>query len=371
MSFALNEDQVLIKDAAEGFFADKAPVSAFRKLRDKGQARDPALWDEIGAMGFSGALIGEDHGGTALGYRALALVLEAQANGLGASPLLQTGWIASQAIYMFGDAAQHSAYLPQVASGEATFAFAWDEGAHHKSSSPTTLFKDGKVTGKKRFVPDGGQAHHLLVGVTLEDGTIGMALVDGAAAGVTRSALHGVDNSDLADLTFADAPAILLGGKGQPQSTVDGLLDAARMGVCAEMMGLTTAAYAMTLDYLKTRTQFGQVIGSFQALQHRASAMLVEMELSRSCVVAAFDALEKASTGALDGAKLAAAVSLAKARLGDTMHLVTNEMIQMHGGIGMTDAHDAGFYIKRARVLETLYGSSAFHRDRWAKLNGY
>jgi alkylation response protein AidB-like acyl-CoA dehydrogenase len=370
MTFSLTEDQTLLKDAADGFFTDKAPVSSFRKLRNAKATLDPELWEEVGAMGFAGALIGEDHGGTAMGYRALALVLEAQAQGLGVSPLLQTGWIASQAIYMFGDADQVANYLPKIAAGETTFALAWEEGPHHKAGSPCARFESGTVTGKKRFVPDGSHADVLLVAVACEGGT-GLALVDGKAAGITRTVLSGVDHRDLADIAFDKAPALLLGGIGRDQAHVDGLLDIARMGVVAEMMGLTKAAYEMTLDYLKTRTQFGQLIGSFQALQHRASAMLVEMELSRSCVVAAFDALDKASKGQVDSKKVAGAVSLAKARAGDTMHLVTNEMIQMHGGIGMTDAHDSGFYIKRARVLETQYGSSAFHRDRWAILNGY
>jgi alkylation response protein AidB-like acyl-CoA dehydrogenase len=370
MSFSLNEDQTLLKDAADGFFADKAPVSALRKLRDTKATIDPALWQEIGAMGFAGALIGEDHGGTAMGYRALALVLEAQAKGLGASPLLQTGWIASQAIYMFGDADQVASYLPKIAAGETTFALAWDEGPHHKAGVPSTRFENGAVTGTKRFVPDGMHADIVLVAVTCDSGT-GLALIDAGATGVARKALSGVDARDFADFSFDKAPALLLGGTGRDQKHVDGLLDTARMAVVAEMLGVIASAYDMTLDYLKTRTQFGQLIGSFQALQHRASAMLVEIELTRSCVIAAFDALEKASLGQLDGEKLARAVSLAKARAGDTMHLVTNEMIQMHGGIGMTDAHDSGFYIKRARVLETMYGSSAFHRDRWAKLNGY
>jgi alkylation response protein AidB-like acyl-CoA dehydrogenase len=370
MSFSLTEDQTLLKDAADGFFADKAPVAAFRKLRDAKATLDPALWEEIGAMGFAGALIGENHGGTAMGYRALALVLEAQARSLGVSPLLQTGWVASQALYMFGDSEQVATYLPKIAAGEVTFALAWDEGPHHQAGTPSTRFDAGTVTGTKRFVPDGTRADLLLVAVACDGGT-GLALIEAGAVGVTRTALHGVDSRDFADISFAKAPAILLGGKGHHKEHIDGLLDTVRMGVVAEMLGVTQAAYDMTLDYLKTRTQFGQLIGSFQALQHRASAMLVEMELTRSCVLAAFDALEKASLGELDGGKLSQAVSLAKARAGDTMHLVTNEMIQMHGGIGMTDAHDSGFYIKRARVLETIYGSSAFHRDRWAKLNGY
>jgi alkylation response protein AidB-like acyl-CoA dehydrogenase len=192
-------------------------------------------------------------------------------------------------------------------------------------------------------------------------------LVASDAPGVTRHALAGVDARDLADVTFdqvAVSDGTYLGGKPLDDATLDLVLDYGRIGLCCEMMGLIGATFDMTHDYLKTRTQFGQLIGSFQALQHRAAAMLVEIELTRSCVVAAIDAIDR-------GKGVGEAVSLAKARAGDTLQLVTNETIQMHGGIGMTDAHDSGFYLKRARVLETVYGSSGFHRDRWAKLNAY
>jgi alkylation response protein AidB-like acyl-CoA dehydrogenase len=371
MTFALTEDQTLLKDTADSFFADKAPVMAFRALRDSAGTSDPALWGEIGAMGFAGALIGEEFDGTAMGFRSLALVLEAQARTLGASALFQTGWVAAPAVGMLGTAEQKAHWLPKIANGQVTFALAWDEGPHHKASGHSARFDNGTVTGTKRFVPDGGMADQLLVAVSTNDGGVGLAMVSGDAVGVSRTPLHGVDSRDLADIEFASAPAQLLGGAAVSQSHLDGLLDIARAGVCAEMLGLASACFTMTHDYLQTRTQFGQLIGSFQALQHRAAAMLVEMELSRSCVVAALDAVDKAAVGQLDSAKLAEAVSLAKARAGDTLHLVTNETLQFHGGIGMTDAHDSGLYIKRARVLEALYGSSAFHRDRWAALNGY
>jgi alkylation response protein AidB-like acyl-CoA dehydrogenase len=371
MSFALNDDQTLLKDAADGFFADKAPVAAFRALRDAGATVDPALWGEIGAMGFAGALIGEAHGGSAMGHRALGLVLEAQARTLGASPLFQTGWVAAAAVNMLGDEDQKARLLPAIAAGEATFALAWDEGPHHKPAGHATRFSGGAVTGAKRFVPDGGGASLLLAAVTTDAGAPALALIKGDAAGVTRRPLKGVDARDLADLDFSGAPAELLGGGPADPDALEALLDVARAGVCAEMLGLMQACFDLTHDYLQTRTQFGQLIGGFQALQHRAAAMLVEMELTRSCVVAALDALDEAALGRLAPRKRAEAVSLAKARAGDTLHLVTNETLQFHGGIGMTDAHDSGLYVKRARVLETLYGSAAFHRDRWAGLNGY
>ena len=141
--------------------------------------------------------------------------------------------------------------------------------------------------------------------------------------------------------------------------------DTSLQGLAAEMLGAALQAFEVTLDYLKTRVQFGQLIGSFQALQHRAAKMFTDLELSRSCVEAALAAIDENSK---DVPEL---VSLAKAKMGDTLHLVSNEMVQMHGGIGMTDAHDAGLYMKRARVAEALYGSSSYHRDRYARLGGY
>jgi alkylation response protein AidB-like acyl-CoA dehydrogenase len=143
------------------------------------------------------------------------------------------------------------------------------------------------------------------------------------------------------------------------------VLDRARAGLAAEMLGAATQAFEITLDYLKTRVQFGQVIGSFQALQHRAAKMFTELELSRSAVEAALSAIDN------DSAEIPELVSLAKAKMGDTFHLVSNEMVQMHGGIGMTDAHDAGFYLKRARAAEAAFGNQAFHRDRYARIQGY
>ncbi len=147
--------------------------------------------------------------------------------------------------------------------------------------------------------------------------------------------------------------------------SLEPLLDMARIGLAAEMLGTASAAFEMTHDYLQTRTQFGQLIGSFQALQHRAAIMFTELEQTRSCITAALSALDENRN---DTAELA---SLAKARAGETLHLVTNETIQMHGGIGMTDAHDSGFFLKRARVQEALYGNDSFHRDRFASLMGF
>jgi alkylation response protein AidB-like acyl-CoA dehydrogenase len=153
--------------------------------------------------------------------------------------------------------------------------------------------------------------------------------------------------------------------EGGPE-VIDAILDRARIGLAAEMLGQASEAFEITSEYLKTRKQFGQVIGGFQALQHRAAKLFTDLELTRSCVLAALDALDRD-----DAKRIPEYASLAKARAAETLHLASNEMVQLHGGIGMTDAHDAGFYLKRARVAEALYGGAAFHRDRYATLMGF
>jgi alkylation response protein AidB-like acyl-CoA dehydrogenase len=190
-------------------------------------------------------------------------------------------------------------------------------------------------------------------------------LVPADAKGVSRKALKLADSRGAANVSFDGAEGALLGEEGKGWPLLEKTLDRARAGLAAEMLGAAIQAFETTLDYLKVRVQFGQVIGSFQALQHRAAKMFTDLELSRSCVEAALQAIDD------DSADVPELVSLAKAKMGDTLHLVSNEMVQMHGGIGMTDAHDAGLYLKRARAAEATYGGQAYHRDRYARINGY
>lgn len=365
MGFALDEDLGLLRDTAEGFFAEKAPLSAWRALRDAGGGMDESLASETAALGFAGTLVGEDYGGSGLGFRAMGLILEAQGRTLAATPLLQTGLIGAGALALFGTDEQKALWGPGLADGSIRIALACDTGPRHAGAVTVgTVSADGRtVTGAARFVPDAGGATHLLAPAR-RDGEVVLALAPRAAPGVTLAPLVMADHRDWADVTLAGADIADGGVLACGPDGLERLLDVARAGVAAEMLGLMSAAFAMTHDYLQTRTQFGQLIGSFQGLQHRAAQMLVEMELTRSCVLHALIRLD-------EGADAREAVSLAKARAGDTLHLVTNETIQMHGGIGMTDAHDSGFFLKRARLLETLYGSAAWHRDRYARLAGY
>ncbi len=359
----LSEEQSMLRDAAKSWVQEKSPVTAFRKMRDSGAelGYDAAAWNEMAEMGWAGVIIPEEYGGSNFGYLSLGLVLEELGRTLTASPLLSSGLAAASALILGGSDAQKSEWLPKIAEGPAVGALAIDEGAHHNPAKVEATVSGGKLTGKKSFVLEGMAANVLIVSAKGPDG-IGLYVVKADDAGVTRTRLHLADSRGAANIEFKGAAAEPLSGGAD---LIDKVLDRARAGVAAEMLGSALQAFETTLDYLKVRVQFGQVIGSFQALQHRAAKMFTDLELSRSAVEAALAAIDA------DSPDVPELVSLAKAKMGDTFHLVSNEMVQMHGGIGMTDAHDAGFYLKRARAAEAAFGNQAFHRDRYAKIQGY
>lgn len=359
----LTEEQSMLRDAAKSWVQEKSPVNAFRKMRDSGAelGYDVAAWNEMAEMGWAGVIVPEEYGGSDFGYLSLGLVLEELGRTLTASPLLASGLAGASALILGGSDTQKSTWLPKVADGSAVVALAIDEGPHHKPEKVDATVSGGKLTGKKVFVLEGMAADVFVVSAK-EAGAIELYLVKADDAGVTRSKLSLADSRGAANVDFNGAAAEKLTGGAD---LLEKVLDRARAGLSAEMLGAALQAFEITLDYLKTRVQFGQVIGSFQALQHRAAKMFTELELSRSAVEAALTAID---SNAPDVPEL---VSLAKAKMGDTFHLVSNEMVQMHGGIGMTDAHDAGFYLKRARAAEAAFGNQAFHRDRYAKIQGY
>jgi alkylation response protein AidB-like acyl-CoA dehydrogenase len=375
----LSEEQTMIRDGAKSWVQEKSPVTAFRKLRDSGNPDgfDRAAWKEMAEMGWAGILIPEEFGGTGLGYLTLGLVLEETGRTLTASPLVSTALTATTALLLGANDAQKKKYLPQIAEGKLIATLAVDEGPHHAPEKIAfQAEKSGsgyKLNGKKNFVLDGGVAGLIIVaartsGKPGDKNGITLFLVDGKANGLSREKLKTVDSRGVANLTFANVEVgadAILGSADQGDGLLEATLDRARVGLAAEMLGHAMQSFDVTLDYLKTRVQFGQVIGTFQALQHRAAKMFTDLELARSCVEGALQAIDR---DANDVAQLA---SLAKAKVGDLVHLVSNEMVQMHGGIGMTDAHDAGLYLKRARAQEATFGGSSFHRDRYATLLGY
>ncbi|WP_419816276.1 acyl-CoA dehydrogenase family protein [Glacieibacterium sp.] len=379
MPLILTEDQTMIRDSAEGFFRDAAPVAAMRKLRDADDATgfDRGLWKQMAEMGFAGMLVPEAHGGAGLGYVAAGVVQEAAGRNLAMSPLLATAILAATALSAAGTPEQQAQYLPQIASGERLFALAADEKARHDPRHVATRAEPSgngfKLNGAKTFVLDGHVADTLIVaartaGADDDADGITLFLVDAKADGVTLQRTSMVDSRNAARLTLADVQvdgADVLGTVGEGAKLLDRILDAGRACLAAEMLGVSAQSFETTIDYLKQREQFGQKIGSFQALQHRAAHLFCEVELARSATLRALQALDA------DDDRAAMYVSLAKAKSGDVAKLATNEAVQMHGGIGMTDDVDVGLYMKRARTAQETFGDLAFHGDRLASLMGY
>ncbi|MFT4614198.1 MAG: alkylation response protein AidB-like acyl-CoA dehydrogenase [Bacteroidia bacterium] len=375
----LTEEQSLIREQASAWALNKAPVSSFRALRDSdsGNGHAPQTWQAMVDMGWSGILISEQHGGSDLGYRTFGLILEQLGSQLTASPLFASSLVGASALLLGGSPAQCEAVLPQIVDGSAILTLAVDESPHHapqQTAMTATKAEDGfKLSGKKTFVPEGLSATHFIVpartaGAVGEAQGISIFLVPASAAGLARTALPTIDSRDYARLEFNEVTVdetALLGELDAGMVILEPLLDRARAGMSAEMLGTASQAFDMTLEYLKTREQFGKVIGSFQALGHRAATLFSAKEQARSCVEAALQAIDA------DDDNVPELVSLAKCRVGQFLYDMSNELIQIHGGIGMTDEFDAGLYLKRARTLETSYGNRAFHRDRYATLLGF
>ena len=378
MTFVLTEDQEMLRETGLAFMRDELPVTHLRALRDNGKnGVDPDARKKLAELGFFGVIIPDEPGGEHFGLVGLGQILEAQGRTLAATPLLQTACIAASALQLGGTEAQQTEWLPKIAGGEATFALALDEGAHHAPANiATEASSNGQgytLNGAKRFVPDGHHADMLIVaartsGEPGHTSGITLFLVPRDGGGVSVQELNTLDSHGAAHITLEDVAVSadqILGGVDQGWDVLDPVLDRARITLSSEMLGLCAAAFEQTLEYMQQRKQFGQLIGSFQALQHRMAKMFTELELTRSCVAHALSAVD---AGANDIGELA---SLAKARTSDLAHLVSNEMVQLHGGIGMTDDADAGLYLKRARITEHLYGGAGFHRDRYASLNGF
>lgn len=374
MPLVLNEEQSMLRDSAKDFCTNNAPITQLRQLRDDNNENgyDQNTWQQMIELGWTSITVPEEFGGLGFGYLGLGVVLEECGRTLTASPLLSTA-IGAEAIAAGGSDAQKSELLPQVASGELLLTLAVEEGAHHNpygAKTSATQSGDGyTVNGSKTFVIDGNIANKLVV-VTRTSGNPGdrdgitLVLVDRESAGVSVTRTKMVDDRNSANITFDGAQGQLLGEEGKGADLLDRVLDTARILLAAEMVGGVQECFDRTVEYLKVREQFGAPIGSFQGLQHRASQMFCEVEMSKSVVLEALSALDESD----DVAEIA---SLAKTRLNDTYNLVSAEGVQMHGGIGMTDEYEIGFFIKRSRVCEYAFGNSSFHRDRYASLQGF
>jgi alkylation response protein AidB-like acyl-CoA dehydrogenase len=365
------ESRDILSAGAQDWFAEKGGVAHFRARRDsETTVNGQSSWREMAELGWAGLMVADDLGGSGLGCQEMGLLLEAAGRHMTPSPLLSTALIAVVALSAKPENTACRTLLEKIALGEITLALAVDETRHHsaapRSSRAQQTAEGWRLSGVKQHVADAVNADFYLVSAKLE-GTDGSGLFLVPRECASLEALSLIDCQDHGNLVFNDAAlsaeaALAVGSEAQ--SVIDHLLDVARVGISAEMLGMAKAAFDMTIEYLKIREQFGEYIGSFQALQHRASTMYVELQLAEAVLASALTALDDGSSDT------AAAASRAKALVGETLHLITNECIQMHGGIGMTDEHDAGLFLKRARVCESLYGSAAYHRDRFASLRG-
>jgi len=379
MTLILTDEQSILRDSARDFLAEQAPVSQLRALRDTADAdgfsRD--LWKQFAEMGFTGVLVPETHGGLGLGHVEAGVVMEQIGHQLAASPLLASGIVAVTALLQAGNAAQQTAHLQRLAQGQSIATLAVDEGIKHRPAHTAlraTASGAGFVLdGAKALVLDGHVADLLIVAARTagEPGsTVGLSLflVPTRTPGVQIERTVMVDAHNAARVQFnqvqlgADA---LLGALHGAWPALNAALDAGRCAAAAELLGLADEAFERTVQYLKERRQFGKVIGEFQGLQHRAAHLYSELEISRAAVIKAQQMLDADPAAATD------AVAVAKARAGRSATLAVQEAVQMHGGMGMTDEFEAGFFMKRARVLQELFGDANFHLDQFALRRGY
>ena len=379
MKLVLTEEEQFLKDTAKNFAEERSPITHFRALRDN---NDPLLWDkglwyEMTKLGWPGILIPEDYGGSNFGITGISVILNECAKTLTPSPLFATGVIGAYSITNYGTEKQKEYYLPKIASGELTTALAVDESSHHNPAN-TEIFakKEGSnflVNGKKTFVIDGASAD-LIILLARTSGDKGdmtgltLFLVDANSNGFETTKLDMADSRNYSNINFNNveiSDSNILGDLETGGEIIENVLDIGRIAMASEMLGNAEAAFETTIDYLKQRKQFGVLIGSFQALQHRAAEMFCEIELTKSSVIGAMKAADEGSN------ELQRLSSLAKTMAGETLHLVSNEAVQMHGGIGVTDEYDIGFFLKRARVTEQIFGSSKYHTERYANLSGF
>ena len=379
MGLVLTEEQVMLKDSAAGFLAEKASVAHLRGLRDSGSERgfSDDVWNEMAQMGWAGIAIPEKFGGLGYGYTGLGLVLEQVGRNLSASPLQSTVLVAATLIAELGSALQKEQLLPAIAAGEKLVSLALQESGHHlPQHSALSAVRDGDdfiLNGSKVLVLDASAADTFIVvvrtaGAAGDQSGLSALLVDAGTAGVAIEPRSMVDSRNAGALILANARVPMTNLLGTVDEAWDGLnraLDIVNIGLAAELLGLSLEVFERTVAYLKERKQFGQVIGSFQGLQHRASELFAELELARSIVLQALHAID-------DGEQqLSLMASAAKAKLCEVAQRATNEAIQMHGGIGMTDEHEIGFFIKRARVVQHTFGDYNYHLDRFAQLSGF
>jgi alkylation response protein AidB-like acyl-CoA dehydrogenase len=379
MAFVWNQEQEMLRDSAKAFLAENAPVAHLRALRDirneTGFSRE--LWRNFADMGFTGVLIPEAYGGLGLGHVEAGVIIEEMGRTLTPSPFFSTAILGASAFVQAGTEAQKKKYLPEIAAGNLVVALAADESSKHRPLQvglQASASENGfTLSGEKILVVDGHVADLLIVcartsGLAGDATGVTLFLVEPGTAGIQIEHTRMVDAHNAARIRFDNvhvAPDAILGRLDQGAPILEQVLDIGRAAAAAELLGVADEAFSRTLGYLKERRQFNVLIGEFQALQHRAAHLYSEIEITRAGVLRALQMLDESPQTS------AAMVSMAKARAGTTATLAVQEGVQMHGGMGMTDEFEIGFFVKRARVLQELFGDANFHADRLARINKF
>lgn len=380
MDFELSDDQKMLVDTAASFARKDSPVERMRRLRDDAIGYEPKVWQQMGELGWLGIPFPESMGGFGGRFIDVALVLEQFGTTLVPEPYIPSVVLAGMTILHAGNDEQKARWLAPMIEGKTTLALAYAERAsRYDVTAPATRAVAAgtgyEISGDKIFVLNGHNADSIVVSAAVEDGGVGLFVVD---IDKTGAGPDGLEIKPIATMDGQRAAMVSLGGVrvdqgamlGEPgpaaAAVVDAVMDLGAAAACAEGLGIARAVLAMTTEYLQTREQFGVKIGTFQALQHRAVDMFIEVELCRSMMILA--GLEADNP---DPEQRRGAVSAAKVQLDRGGRYVVRQGVQLHGGIGCTDEHDVSLYFKRMQVLGALFGDEAYHVDRFARLPAF
>jgi len=372
------DDEVLLAKTANAFVAEHAPLSRTRALRDAGSAPGREVYEAMAALGWMAVPFSEQDGGLDLGVSSAVVITEALGRCLVPEPYVSSIMLAGQVIAFAADRPTREQWLSRAIDGKAVLALAYQEPSSryalsHVTTRAVPTERGFRLSGQKTQVACAADADVIVVvartsGDERDRDGLSLFLIPAGTKGLSVTPQHRIDSRAVGIVALEDvelAKAALLGELGQGITALETAVDRATVALCGEMVGAMSEAFDRTLRYLKERRQFGVAIGSFQALKHRAARMYLQVELARSSTVAAARALDANQPDAVE------LVSVAKVQCSDAYSLVVNEAVQMHGGIGMTDEHDIGLFMKHARVCEVMFGDAAFHRDRFASLRGY
>ena len=374
MSLVINEEQNMLKSSAKELLDLKSPISLMRELRDNNYNQfDPNLWKEMVEMGWTALTVPEEYNGLNFGYVGLGQVIEEMGKKLTVSPMISTVLVSTTIVGLSKNEVLKSKLFDEIMSGKKLCTLAHEESSHHNPNIDLSIISNNNekfiLNGKKRFVIDGTISDYLIVSANSEfNGSLELVIIDSKSKGITFNNKVHMDSKIYSDISFSNVEFSkdnFLSTENDGKKILKKALDIACVGLAAEMLGNIQQAFDMTIQYLKEREQFGVKIGSFQALQHRSAIMFGEIELCKSIVLKALQAIDSGDKN------LPELASLAKSKLGLTSKLVTNEAVQMHGGIGVTDDADIGFFLKRVRVSQRIFGDSNYHLDRVAKFNSY